>query len=82
MNYGDLKKKQVGGSHYKDMKIQPWDFYRGLFSRDMWYGYLLGNIIDYLVRAQRKNGVEDLQKAQHLLDVLVATEQERLRKEE
>ncbi len=75
MTYNELKQKQVGGSHYKKMDPQPWDFYRGFMSREAWKGYLLGNIIDYLVRD--KNGLEDLKKAQHLLDVLVATEEEK-----
>ncbi len=74
MTYTELKNKQIGGTHYK-FDIQPWDFYRGgALSREEWVGYLKGNIIDYLVR--KKNGLEDLQKAQHLMDVLVATETE------
>ncbi len=74
MTYDELKKKQIGGSHYKKIDPQPWDFYRGFMSRKAWVGYLKGNIIDYLVRD--KNGLEDLKKAQHLMDVLVATEEE------
>lgn len=73
MTYKELKEKQVGGSHYK-LPIQPWDFYKADFTREEWVGYLKGNIIDYLMR--KKNGLEDLRKAQHLLDVLVATEEE------
>lgn len=76
MTYKELKMKQVGGSHYKKLDPQPWDFYRGFMSREAWKGYLIGNIIDYLVRT--KNGLEDLKKAQHLLDVLVATEEEHI----
>ncbi len=75
MKFDELKKKQIGGSHYKDMKIQPWDFYKGFATREEWVGYLKLNIIDYLVR--KKNGLEDLKKAQHLMDVLVATEEEK-----
>ncbi len=73
MTYEELKRKQVGGSHYKG-KVQPWDLYRAMFTREEWVGYLKGTIMDYLIR--KKNGFEDLLKAQHVLDVLVATEEE------
>lgn len=74
MTYEELKKKQVGGSHYKGA-VQPWDLYRAMFTREEWVGYLKGTIMDYLIR--KKNGFEDLLKAQHVLDVLVATEEEK-----
>jgi hypothetical protein len=79
MTYDELKKLQVGGKHYK-FSIQPWDFYRAFMTREQWVGYLKGNIIDYLVRD--KNGLEDLKKAQHVLNVLVATEEEHEEKKE
>lgn len=79
MTYNELKQLQVGGKHYK-FSIQPWDFYRAFMTREQWTGYLKGNIIDYLVRD--KNGLEDLKKAQHVLNVLVATEEEHEEKKE
>lgn len=61
-----LKETQVGGNHYSKMKIQPIDFIteNGL-------GYIEGNIIKYVCRYKDKNGLEDLKKAQHYLQMLI-----------
>lgn len=59
-------KKQVGGNHYKDMKIQPIEYTlaNGL-------GFCEGNVIKYVSRYKSKNGVEDLKKAKHYLELLI-----------
>lgn len=63
------KSTQVGGDHYSKMKIQPIDFItaNGI-------GYIEGNIIKYVCRYKSKNGVEDLKKAQHYLQMLIEQE--------
>jgi hypothetical protein len=63
------KAEQVGGQHYKDMAIQPAEFIHknGI-------GYMEGNVIKYVVRWRNKNGVEDLKKARHYLDLLIEME--------
>jgi hypothetical protein len=60
---------QIGGDHYKKFAIQPIDFIEanGL-------SYSVGNIIKYCVRYQSKNGVQDLRKARHYLDMLIERE--------
>ena len=58
--------RQVGGAHYKDKAIQPWDF---IASNKL--GYLEGNIIKYVSRWQDKGGIDDLRKARHYLDKLI-----------
>jgi len=60
------KDTQVGGNHYKKMKIQPAEFIEqnGL-------SYLQGNAIKYICRFREKNGVEDLRKAKHYIDMLI-----------
>lgn len=58
--------KQVGGSHYKDMKIQPIEF---IMVNQI--PFIEGNIIKYLCRWKNKNGLEDLKKAKHYLDILI-----------
>ena len=60
---------QVGGDHYSKLAIQPIDFIEanGL-------SYSVGNIIKYCVRYQHKNGVQDLRKARHYLDMLIERE--------
>lgn len=53
---------QVGGSHYKDRTIQPWDF---IAANGM--DFFQGSIIEYVTRWRDKNGVQDLHKALHYL---------------
>lgn len=57
---------QEGGNHYKNMAIQPIEFIikNGL-------GFIEGNIIKYVCRYKDKNGLEDLKKARHYLDMLI-----------
>ena len=57
---------QVAGSHYKNMKIQPVEYIHanGL-------GYFEGNVVKYVSRWRSKNGVKDLEKAKHYIDLLI-----------
>lgn len=62
---------QVGGSHYKDMAIQPWELMEAVLSKEEFIGFLRGNIIKYSLRAGRKAGAEDdAAKAKHYLQKL------------
>ena len=57
---------QVGGDHYKDMKIQPSEFVnknKMLFAE--------GNAIKYICRHQKKGGKQDLEKAKHYIDMII-----------
>ena len=60
---------QIGGGHYKDMKIQPVEF---IHTNKI--GFLEGCIIKRICRWRSKNGVEDLQKAKHEIDLLIQLE--------
>ena len=60
---------QVGGNHYKNMKIQPIDYIQ---ANDL--GFCAGNVVKYVSRYQSKNGVEDLRKARHYIDLLIEAE--------
>ncbi len=62
---------QVGGDHYKDMKIQPVEY---IYKNGI--GYFEGCVIKYVSRWQKKGGVEDLKKARHFLDLLIEFEGE------
>ena len=57
---------QIGGTHYKEKTIEPWDF---IAANNL--GFFEGNIVKYLSRWRDKNGVEDLLKARHYLDKLI-----------
>lgn len=64
---------QIGGEHYKNKAIQPWDF---ISSNNM--GFLAGNVVKYVARYREKNGLQDLEKAKHYLDKLIEVEKGRL----
>ena len=58
--------KQVGGNHYAKMKIQPMEY---ILANDI--GFAEGTAISYLSRWKDKNGIEDLRKARHTIDLLI-----------
>lgn len=62
---------QVGGSHYKDMVIQPWQAMEAWLTPEEYRGYHKGVAIAYLAREQHKGGVDDIKKAIHHLQRLV-----------
>lgn len=57
--------RQVGGSHYKDMPMQPIEVMQAVLTPDEYRGYLKGCIIKYSMRAGRKEGTDDVGKAEH-----------------
>lgn len=61
--------EQIGGDHYKSMLIQPVEFIHrnGI-------GFIEGCAIKYLSRWRNKNGVADLKKARHFIDLLIELE--------
>ena len=61
--------EQVGGSHYLEMAIQLVEF----IAKNH-IPFIEGNIIKYLCRWRRKNGLEDLNKARHYLNLLIELE--------
>lgn len=62
---------QVGGSHYVDKAVQPWDAMQAWMTPEQFKGFLRGNAIKYLARCDDKGGVQDLEKARHYLDKLI-----------
>jgi hypothetical protein len=60
---------QTGGSHYKDLKIQPVEY---IHANDL--GFCEGSVIKYITRWRAKNGIEDLKKARHFIDLLIEFE--------
>jgi Protein of unknwon function (DUF3310) len=57
-------------AHY-DTTIQPWEAMQSWMTREQFEGFLRGNIIKYVARYDKKNGVEDLRKAKHYLCKLI-----------
>ena len=60
---------QVGGGHYKDMAIQPVEY---IHANNI--PFIEGCVIKYVSRWRQKNGVEDLAKAKHFLELLIDLE--------
>ena len=56
---------QEGGSHYKDMAIQPVTF---IVKNNI--PFLEGNVIKYVCRHANKNGAQDIDKAIHYLQLI------------
>ena len=75
--------KQVAGRHYKT-EIQHWDYVQ---ANDL--DYFQGQITKYVTRWKKKNGLDDLLKAQHFLEkyieintplAMIETDEERQRR--
>ena len=69
MTEGSALNKQVDGSHYKDMTIQPVIY---IYANKI--PFIEGSIIKYVSRWKNKNGIKDLEKARHLIDMLIEFE--------
>ena len=61
--------KQVDGSHYKDMPIQPVEY---IHANAM--GYLAGNVVKYISRHKAKGGAADVRKAIHYCELILQLE--------
>ena len=59
-------KKQIGGSHYRNMKIQP-----SKFINDNKLLFAEGNAIKYICRHKHKGEIQDLEKAKHYIDMII-----------
>jgi len=59
---------QVGGDHY-NMEIQPIQY---IHANNI--GYCEGNVIKYVSRWRDKNGLADLEKAKHYIELLIELE--------
>lgn len=57
--------KQIGGTHYLKLKIQPWDY---VLANNL--GPLEHLIIKYITRWRDKGGVKDLDKVIHTAEKL------------
>jgi hypothetical protein len=65
---------QIGGSHYKDMQVQPWQAMEAWLTPEEYRGYHKGVAIGYLARERQKGGLQDIEKAIHHLQRLVEIE--------
>lgn len=63
------KRKQIGGNHYTNKKIQPIDY---ILENNL--PYCEGNVVKYVTRHKEKNGAEDIKKAIHYLRFILAAD--------
>lgn len=61
---------QVGGDHYKKLKIEPAEF-----CTVNKLGFLESCVIKRMCRWRAKNGIEDLRKAVHEIELLIEYEE-------
>ena len=64
-------KKQVGGNHYRKYKMQP-----SQFVTENKLLYPEGCVIKYVIRHQDKGGKQDLEKAKHMIDMIIERDYE------
>lgn len=57
---------QVGGSHYKEISIQPVQYIEANK-----LGYIEGCVIKYITRHEAKGGAQDIEKIKHYCDLLL-----------
>lgn len=61
--------RQEGGNHYLEFAIQP-----AVFCQVNKIGFMESNVIKYVCRHKHKNGIKDIKKAIHYLEMLLETE--------
>lgn len=61
--------KQIGGDHYKTMKIQPIEY---IVANNL--SFLEGNVIKYITRHKAKGGKADVEKVIHYCELILQTE--------
>lgn len=62
-----LSDNSINPSHYNRHKIEPWDF---ICANQ--FDYLEGCVIKYISRHRKKNGVQDLMKAQSYINKMIS----------
>ena len=67
--------------HYMG-KVEVIDYIEDNLTPEQFEGYLVGNVMKYMSRYQKKNGLEDLKKGSWYLNKLINTLESRQMKEE
>ena len=61
--------KQVAGGHYTKCSIQPIEY---IHANNL--PFIEGNVVKYITRWRDKNGIEDLKKVIHYVELLIELE--------
>lgn len=70
-------KDAIRPEHYKTGGMETIKILKAKMSLEEYKGFLKGNIIKYLTRAEHKNGAEDYEKAQWYMNELVKITKEK-----
>ena len=73
INVASALEQQCGGNHYRQMAIQPIEFIHA-----NGIPFAEGSVIKYVSRWRAKNGIADLEKARHFIDLLIELERKKL----
>lgn len=73
INVASALEQQCGGIHYRNMAIQPIEFIHA-----NGIPFAEGSVIKYVSRWRAKNGIADLEKARHFIDLLIELERKKL----
>jgi hypothetical protein len=69
VEYIEALNYQEGGTHYKKYAIQPIEY---IHANKL--DFFQGSVVKYITRFRDKNGLEDLKKAKHFIDLLINLE--------
>lgn len=69
MTHESALTRQEGGDHYKDLAIQPIEY---IHANNL--PFCEGSVIKYVTRWRAKNGIKDLEKAKHFIELLIELE--------
>lgn len=78
----DSKEQEIDNvnqpNHYKldGLDVEVLDIIKAVLTKEQFEGFLHGNVIKYTLRTNKKNGVEDLEKAHKYLGWLIESRKE------
>ena len=73
MKISESKKDNINPDHYRTGGIELIDVLEAKLGEQGFKGFLAGNVLKYVVRYDKKNGIEDLKKALWYLNKLIGT---------
>lgn len=63
----------VTPDYYKSDGVETIDYLHAFLAEDEFNGFCKGNVIKYVSRANRKNGIEDIRKARDYIGYLITS---------
>lgn len=70
---GRARGRQIGGTHYKEMDVQPWDVV-DTWPRNQQIGYYRGGALKYIMRMGSKDvSLTEIEKGMHYFEKLIET---------